>query len=80
MDDKRKGEIALAVLKRNMRRDGLKLQHEDMHTNIEKRAQEIGIPVEEVKEFAEMMAREFVDDFFKKLKEPPKPSVTVERI
>ena len=63
MDEKRKGEIALAILKDKFRQDGIRLDLSlDRELgNIAKRA---GVPIGELKEFFRLFVEEMVKEVF----------------
>jgi len=63
----RGGEIAILILKHKLRKEGLHLSPEVKRTwgNM---AKDIGVPFEELLEFAEGMAREAMEEFFAKTK------------
>lgn len=63
MDAKRQGEIALLIVRYMIRRRGVMLSHDTMREfgNI---AKSTGIPVEELKQFARPLLREFLDECF----------------
>jgi hypothetical protein len=63
MDDKRKGEIALRFLKHKFRSDGFGLGR-NTQREIGNIAKDIGIPIDEAREFAELLVRELVDEVF----------------
>ncbi len=65
MTQARKGEIALLILKMKMRKDGFRIgQH--IQRDIGNEAKEIGIPIEEAREFIEGFVRELVEETFAK--------------
>ncbi|QQR65388.1 hypothetical protein IPH92_02305 [Candidatus Kaiserbacteria bacterium] len=65
MTEARKGEIALLVLKMQMRRDGFRIG-KHIQRDIGNEAKAIGIPVEEAQEFIEGVVRELVEETFPK--------------
>ena len=62
MSKDRQGEIALLFLKNQLRREGIRLTNLKRRVNSE--ASQIGIPVKEAQEFAELMVRQLVDETF----------------
>ena len=66
MDAKRKGEIALLVLKMKLREQGMKIKPATMKRHIGSTAKVLGITTEEASEFMEMMVRELVEETFTK--------------
>jgi len=65
MDEKRKGEIALALLKYRMGREGIRLTP-DMKRDLGNVAKETGIPQDELKEFVKIFVEELLEETFGK--------------
>lgn len=65
MDEVRKGQIALLVLKEKFRREGIRLES-DYESKLRVVSEAIGVPYEEIREFFELIVRERVDEMFKK--------------
>ena len=65
MDEVRKGQIALMVLKHVMRRSGLHLSQHTLR-EVGSAAKEMGIPVEELKQFAKPLIQEFLNECLEK--------------
>lgn len=63
MNEKRKGEIALKVVKFLIRKRGVRLSPDSMREvgNISK---ETGVPVEELNQFAKPLIQELLDECF----------------
>jgi len=63
MDPKRQGEIALKLVKFYMREKGITLSQNNMRKlgNISKA---IGVPIEELKQFAKPLAQELIEECF----------------
>jgi len=63
MDPKRQGEIALQLVKHLMRKRGITLSQDNMRDfgNV---AKAIGVPVEELKQFAKPLMQELLDECF----------------
>jgi hypothetical protein len=60
MDEKRKGEIALVLLKYQIRRGEIRLT--DVSRKLGNLAKETGIPRDELKEFARIILAEFLKE------------------
>lgn len=65
MDEKRKGEIALALLKHQMGREGIRLTR-DFKRELGNVAKETGIPPDELKEFVKIFIEELLKETFGK--------------
>jgi hypothetical protein len=65
MDNVRKGEIALLMIKQKIRREGVILNPESLR-DIKNQADKLGVPLEEAVEFLEVMTRELVEEMFAK--------------
>ena len=65
MDEKRKGEIALALLKYKWVREGVRLTP-DIKRDLGNVAKEAGIPLDELKEFMKIFIEEFLEKTFGK--------------
>lgn len=65
MDNVRKGEIALAFFKNQLRKEGVHLTP-SLRRDIGDTAKTIGIPIEEMMELVEIMVREMVEETFAK--------------
>jgi len=66
MEKSRKEQIALLLLKQQLREKGLWLAPKKIRSEEFKRyADSIGVPVDEAMEFAESIVRELVDEIFK---------------
>lgn len=65
MDEKRKGEIALALLKYKIGREGIRLTP-DTKRELGNVAKTIGIPLEELKEFGKILVGELLEETFGK--------------
>jgi hypothetical protein len=65
MDEKRKGEIAIAVEKYRLRRTGIFLKN-DSKREIGNLAKECGISIDEVMEFFKDIVTEMTQEFFAK--------------
>jgi len=63
MDPKRQGEIALKLVKYYMREHGVRLSQDNMRDsgNV---AKAIGVPIEELKQFAKPLMQELLDECF----------------
>jgi len=72
MNDTRKGQIALLLLKHQLREKGIRLTP-NFKRGIGNEANSIGISVDEAMEFAEIIVRELVEETFAK-KSPTKRS------
>jgi len=64
MDEKRKGEIALALLKYRMGREGIRLTP-DIKRELGNVVKETGIPQNELKEFGRILIEEILEETFK---------------
>ena len=64
MDPKCQGEIAVLLLKHIVRKKGIYLSPDDKR-EIGNIAKEIGIPVEELKQFAKPIVQELLDECLK---------------
>ena len=65
MDEKRKGEIALALLKYRMRREGIRL-NPDIKRDFGNAAKEAGISQDELMEFVKIFIEELLEEAFGK--------------
>ena len=65
MTEERKGQIALLVLKKQLREEGIRLKG-DIRRQIGDNAKKIGISTDEAMEFSESLVRELVDYAFPK--------------
>ena len=65
MDEKRKGEIALVLLKYRMSREGIRLTP-DLKRDLGNVAKETGIPQDELKEFMKISIEELLEKIFGK--------------
>jgi len=65
MDEKRKGEIALVLLKYRMSREGIRLTP-DLKRDLGNVAKETGIPQDELKEFMKIFIEELLEKIFGK--------------
>lgn len=65
MDEKRMQEIALAVMRLEIRRRDIRL-NANFRRELGNVAKEVGIPLEELTSFFETLVREAVDEMFKK--------------
>jgi len=65
MDEKRKGEIALVLLKYRMSREGIRLTP-DFKRDLGNVAKETGIPQDELKEFMKIFIEELLEKIFGK--------------
>jgi hypothetical protein len=63
MDQIKRNEISHLLLKRYMKKEGIHLDG-DMVAEIEKVANDIGVPSQEVLEWTESFVREIVDEMF----------------
>jgi hypothetical protein len=63
MDQKRQGEIAIRLVKHIMRKQGLRLSHNEMR-ELGNVAKAIGVPVEELKQFTKLLVQELIDECF----------------
>jgi len=66
LDEKRKGEIALAIMKYDLTQNDIKLNANDINRRLGNAAKATGIPIEELKEFAQSIVQELVDKAFSK--------------
>ncbi|MFW0862145.1 MAG: hypothetical protein ACKKL6_01010 [Candidatus Komeilibacteria bacterium] len=66
MDEKRKGEIALALIKMRVKDKGPRLNHAEMKREFGNYAKDLNIPINELFEFFEIIIRELVDEAFVK--------------
>jgi hypothetical protein len=66
MDQKRKGEIAFKLLWQIVRKRGIMLSPDNMH--FEKIAGEIGVSVDELKQFARPLAEKLLNECFSRKK------------
>ena len=64
MDERRKGEIALAVLKYRLNREGIRLSP-DMKRELGNIAKATEIPLDELKEFGKLLIEELLEETFK---------------
>jgi hypothetical protein len=65
MDSKRMGEIALAILKQQLREDGVHVSPRGLGEKA-KKAIKMGIPESEYREFVEVIVRDHIDEVFEK--------------
>jgi len=65
MDEKRKGELAILILKHKLRQKGLRLTP-NLKREIGNEAKSIGVDVGEAVEFVEIIIRELVEESFAK--------------
>jgi hypothetical protein len=65
MDDIRKGQIALLLIKYQLRERGVRLTP-NFRREVENEAKAIGISIKEVMEFMESIVRELVEETFAK--------------
>jgi len=65
MDEKRKGEIAMALLKCRIHREGIRLTP-DFKRDLGNVAKETGISQNELKEFAKLFIKELIEEAFSK--------------
>lgn len=65
MDEKRKGEIALALLKYRIGREGIRLTP-NTKRELGNTAKETGIPQDELKEFGRILIEELLEETFGK--------------
>ena len=65
MDKKRKGEIAFALLKYRIGREGIRLTP-DIKRDLGNLATAIGIPLDELKEFGKILVEELLQEAFGK--------------
>lgn len=63
MNDKRKGEIALLVLRNQLQKEGVRIGN-NTKREIGSTAKELGIDIKEMTEFVQVMAREIFDKAF----------------
>lgn len=63
LDERRQGEIALKILRYMLRREGVRLSPDRMR-DLGNLSKEIGVPIEELKQFAKPLVQELVDDCF----------------
>lgn len=63
LDEKRKGEIALLLLKYQMKEKGIRISP-NFRREAGNEAKAIGIPTEDAMEFIEEIVRELVDETF----------------
>ncbi|OGZ35184.1 MAG: hypothetical protein A2V60_02090 [Candidatus Portnoybacteria bacterium RIFCSPHIGHO2_01_FULL_39_19] len=65
MDIVRQGQIARKLVKFRFRNSGINtLSHEEFKRDLGDGAKKMGIPLEELLEFAEIIIRELVDELF----------------
>ena len=65
MNEKRKGEIAMAFLKYRIGREGIRLTP-DIKRDLGNVAKETGIPQDELKEFVKLFIKELLEETFGK--------------
>jgi hypothetical protein len=65
MDNARKGQIALLILKHKLEKEGVKIDP-NFRRNVGNTASALGIPIEEAMEFVEELTRELVEKTFAK--------------
>jgi hypothetical protein len=65
MDDIRKGQIALLLIKHQLREKGVRLTP-NFRREVGNEAKAIGVPIEEATEFVELIVRELVEETFAK--------------
>lgn len=63
MDDIRKGQIALLLIKHQLREKGIRLTP-NFKREIGNEAKAIGIPIDEAMKFVELVVRELVEEAF----------------
>ena len=63
MDERRKGEIAMAFLKYRVTQDGVRLTS-GIRRDLGNVAKETGIPQKEVKEFMKILVKDFLEETF----------------
>lgn len=68
MDDIRKGQIALLVLKHMLAKKGMEIGPK-ARRDLGNMAKEIDVPFDEFLEFSELLAREFIEKTFAKKEE-----------
>jgi hypothetical protein len=71
MESRRKGEIALTLLKRYLAKDLRLCDIAGLRREIGNIAKETGIPSDELREFAELILGEIVEEQFTALKKAP---------
>ena len=64
MDKQRQGEIAMDLLRYVIIKRGIMLSRDHMR-ELGNVAKETGVPIEELREFAQLFLRDFVEDLFK---------------
>lgn len=67
MNDARKGEIALAMIKNQRKQEGLQLN--SMKRQLGNVAKQTGIPLEELMEFERLLAEQLMEETFGKKQE-----------
>ena len=60
----RKGEIALALMRAQAKKEGLRLQPERIRRSVGQLSGKTGIPVDELMEFGELIAQELMRESF----------------
>jgi len=65
MDDIRKGQIALLLIRYQFREKGVRLTP-NFRREVGNEAKAIGVPIEEATEFVELIVRELVEETFAK--------------
>ena len=65
MDDIRKGQIALLLIKHQLREKGVRLTP-NFRREVGNEAKDIGVPIGEAMEFVELIVRELVEETFAK--------------
>ena len=63
LSEKRKGEIAILIVKKKLRDEGIRLQ--DLKKQVAKGAEDIGVPANELEVFVEGIVREMVEETFR---------------
>ena len=63
MDERRKGEIALALVKHHLSREGIRLGP-DMKRELGNIAKATGIPLDELKKFEKLLIEELLEEIF----------------
>ena len=68
MDAKRKGEIALALLRLQAKKDGVRINPEGFKRDIGNIVKKTGVPKEELIVFFEEEVRRLIDEMFTEMK------------
>jgi len=66
LDEKRKGEIALALLRYDLTQNEIKLNPNDINRRLGNAAKATGITIEELREFSRSLIEELVEKVFGK--------------